>query len=87
MSCQVLFGDFSGSLLEVLNAVSRDVMLPLLTSPTTKNQWPDALSSQVTDSLSKFVANGAHCCLPPALRTFASLQLCLRVRFSWDLLV
>jgi hypothetical protein len=54
----VMFGDCGTAPLEMLGAVSRDVMLPMLSKAADDGRWPELLSRQITDSLYKFVADG-----------------------------
>ncbi len=57
---QVLYGDYGESALEVVEAVSREVMLPLLSAPAEKAGLSPLLGRQVLDDLRTFVANGGQ---------------------------
>lgn len=63
--------------------MSRDVMLPILSSAASQGQWPGALSRQITDSLHKFVADGTYCTsvimiMQHAFKDFQLAILCVR---------
>lgn len=57
ISEKVTYGDTSEAPLETLSSVTKNVFLPLLTSPSNQVGWPDVLSKEVSDSLHKFTAN------------------------------
>ena len=54
----MLYGDFGESALEVVEAVSREVMLPLLSGPAEQANLSPLLGRQIMEDLRAFVANG-----------------------------
>jgi dynein heavy chain, axonemal len=53
----ILHGDVSDAPLESLSQVTKQVFLPLLTSPHNQVGWPEFLSKEVSEALHKFTAN------------------------------
>jgi dynein heavy chain len=55
---QVAHGDLTEAPLETLSAVAQHVFLPLLTTSSNQEGWPDVVAKEVSENLHRFVANG-----------------------------
>ncbi|KAF6247881.1 dynein heavy chain, N-terminal region 1-domain-containing protein, partial [Scenedesmus sp. NREL 46B-D3] len=54
---QVAHGELTEAPLETLSAVAQHVFLPLLTTSSNQEGWPDVVAKEVSDNLHRFVAN------------------------------
>ena len=54
-----MYGDCSASFLDMLGALSKDVMIPMLSRAANEQPWPDMLSRRVQEHMHKFAASGA----------------------------
>jgi hypothetical protein len=57
---QVAHGELTEAPLETLSAVAQHVFLPLLTTSSNQEGWPDVVAKEVSENLHRFVANGAQ---------------------------
>ena len=73
---QVIYGDCNASSLEMLGALSRDIMIPMISRASNEQAWPDVLSRRVSENLHRFAANGAPF-LPYNLQSCYVSLLCL----------
>jgi dynein heavy chain len=55
---QVTHGELTEAPLETLSAVAQHVFLPLLTTSSNQEGWPDVVAKEVSENLHRFVANG-----------------------------
>jgi hypothetical protein len=62
---QVTHGELNEQPLETFSAVAQSVFLPLLTSCSNQEGWPDVVAQEVTKNLHQFVANSK----PPLVLT------------------
>eukprot|EP00201_Polytomella_parva_P017476 CAMPEP_0175071536 /NCGR_PEP_ID=MMETSP0052_2-20121109/19298_1 /TAXON_ID=51329 ORGANISM="Polytomella parva, Strain SAG 63-3" /NCGR_SAMPLE_ID=MMETSP0052_2 /ASSEMBLY_ACC=CAM_ASM_000194 /LENGTH=4543 /DNA_ID=CAMNT_0016338719 /DNA_START=12 /DNA_END=13643 /DNA_ORIENTATION=- len=53
----VIIGEIGENPLESLAAISQEVFVPLLTSPSGQQGWPDVIAKEVTENLHNFVSN------------------------------
>ncbi|KAF6251999.1 flagellar outer dynein arm heavy chain beta [Scenedesmus sp. NREL 46B-D3] len=53
----VAHGELTEAPLETLSAVAQHVFLPLLTTSSNQEGWPDVVAKEVSDNLHRFVAN------------------------------
>lgn len=63
MLLQVAHGELTEAPLETLSAVAQHVFLPLLTTSSNQEGWPDVVAKEVSENLHRFVANGAQCAI------------------------
>lgn len=55
---QVAHGELNEAPLETLSAVAQHVFLPLLTTSSNQEGWPDIVTREVAENLHRFVTNG-----------------------------